>query len=185
MTITASPSSAMHLILCAIGLLMVGICPTLAQSNGSEKAIHIPASGGEVVIATAAEKASAYDQYHYSPARRVGDTLYISGVVAGRRDGEGKDTAAFKDQVRRTFLRLQATLEAAGATFDDVVMLNTFHVWQSPNFEGDRAAQFAAFSAVKDEFMKAPYPAWTAVGTTALVPDNGIVEIQAIAHLKK
>jgi enamine deaminase RidA (YjgF/YER057c/UK114 family) len=166
-------------------LLVSGISPVQAQANKSEKAIHIPASGGEVVIATAAEKASAYDQYHYSPARRVGDTLYISGVVAGRRDGEGKDTAAFKDQVRRAFSRLQATLEAAGATFDDVVMLNTFHVWQSANFDGDRAAQFAAFSAVKDEFMKAPYPAWTAVGTTALIPDNGIVEIQAIAHLKK
>ena len=46
-------------------------------------------------------------------------------------------------------------------------------------------AQFAAFSAVKDEFMKVPYPAWTAVGTTALIPDTGIVEIQAIVHLNK
>jgi len=73
----------------------------------------------------------------------------------------------------------------AGADFDDVVMLSTFHVWQGPNFEGDRPTQFAAFSAVKDEFMKAPYPAWTAVGTTALIPDTGIVEIQAIVHLKK
>jgi len=137
------------------------------------------------VIASPAEKASTYDQYHYSPARRVGDTLYISGVVVGRRDGEGKDIAAFKAQVRRAFQRIQATLNAAGANFDDVVMLNTFHVWQGPNFEGDRAAQFAAFSAVKDEFMKAPYPAWTAVGTTALIPDTGIVEIQAIVHLNK
>ena len=137
------------------------------------------------MIATAAEKATAYDQYHYSPARRVGDTLYISGVVAGRREGEGKDSAAFKAQVRRAFQRLQATLNAAGASFDDVVMLNTFHVWQGPNFEGDRPAQFAAFSAVKDEFMKAPYPAWTAIGTTSLLPDNGIVEIQAIVHLNK
>ncbi len=64
-------------------------------------------------------------------------------------------------------------------------MLNTFHIWQGPNFEGDRATQFEAFSAVKDEFMKAPYPAWTAVGTTALIPDTGIVEIQVIVHLKK
>jgi len=103
----------------------------------------------------------------------------------GRRDGEGKDIVAFKAQVRRAFQRIQAALNAAGANFDDVVMLNTFHVWQSPNFEGDRSAQFAAFSAVKDEFMKAPYPAWTAVGTTALIPDTGIVEIQAIAHLNK
>jgi enamine deaminase RidA (YjgF/YER057c/UK114 family) len=185
MTIAASSSPVMHRLLCATTLLMVGICLAQPQSDKTEKPIHIPSSGGEVVIATAGEKASAYDQYHYSPARRVGDTLYISGVVAGRREGEGKDVTAFKAQVRRALQRIQATLNAAGANFDDVVMLNTFHVCQGPNFEGDKAAQFEAFSAVKDEFMKAPHPAWTAVGTTALIPDTGIVEIQAIVHLKK
>ena len=184
MTIAAFSSPAMRPLLCVITLLVVGLCPAQPQADKSEKAIHIPSSGGEVLIATATEKAVAYDQYHYSPARRVGDTLYISGVVVGRREGEGKDIAAFKAQVRRAFQRIRVTLEAAGANFDDVVMLNTFHVWQGPNFEGDRPAQFAAFSAVKDEFMKAPYPAWTAVGTTALIPDTGIVEIQAIVHLK-
>jgi enamine deaminase RidA (YjgF/YER057c/UK114 family) len=134
MTIAAFSSPAMRPLLCVITLLVVGLCPAQPQADKSEKAIHIPSSGGEVLIATATEKAVAYDQYHYSPARRVGDTLYISGVVVGRREGEGKD--------------------------------------------------IAAFSAVKDEFMKAPYPAWTAVGTTALIPDTGIVEIQAIVHLK-
>ena len=160
-------------------------CPAQSQSGKGSEAIHIPSSGGEVVIATAAEKATAYDQFHYAPSRRVGNTLYISGVVAGRREGEGKDVNAFKAQVRRAFQRIQATLDAAGASFDDVVMLNTFHVWQGPNFDGDKRAQFEAFGAVKDEFMKPPYPAWTAVGTTALIPDNGIVEIQAIVNLKK
>jgi len=185
MTIGIPSSPATRPLLCGIVLIIVGVYPAQPQSDKSEKTIHIPSSGGEVLIASPAEKASAYDQYHYSPGRRVGDTLYISGVVVGRRDGEGKDIAAFKAQVRRAFQRIQATLNAAGANFDDIVMLNTFHVWQSPNFEGDRAAQFAAFSAVKDEFMKAPYPAWTAVGTTALIPDTGIVEIQAIVHLNK
>lgn len=184
MTIAAPSSQVLRCLLCA-AILIGWPCGAQAQQDKSEKPIHILSSGGEVVIATAREKAAAYDQFHYAPARRVGDTLYVSGVVVGRREGEGKDTAAFKAQVRRAFERIQATLEAAGANFDDVVMLNTFHVWQGPNFDGDRAAQFAAFSAVKDEFMKVPYPAWTAVGTTALIPDSGIVEIQAIVHLRK
>ena len=171
-------------LLCTVALA-VPRCSAQTQSEKGNKAIHIPSPGGEVVIATAAEKATAYDQFHYAPSRRVGDTLYISGVVAGRREGEGKDVSAFKAQVRRAFQRIQATLDAAGASFADVVMLNTFHVWQGTNFDGDKRAQFEAFSAVKDEFMKAPYPAWTAVGTTALIPDNGIVEIQAIVHLTK
>jgi enamine deaminase RidA (YjgF/YER057c/UK114 family) len=128
MRIGVPSSPATQPLLCGIILFIVGAYPAQPQSDKSEKTIHIPSSGREVLIATTAEKASAYDQYHYSPARRVGNTLYISGVVVGRRDGEGKDIAAFKTQVRRAFQRIQATLNAAGANFDDVVMLNTFHV---------------------------------------------------------
>jgi hypothetical protein len=32
--------------------------------------------------------------------------------------------------------------------------------------------------------MKAPYPAWTAVGTTGLLSDSGIVEVQLIAKVR-
>ena len=148
----------------------------------AEEPLIVPASGGAVVIPTAGDKA-VYDRYHYAPARRAGDTLYISGVVVGRGPTEGTDVAAFKAQVRRAFERIRRTLAAAGCTFDDVTMINSFHVWQGPNFAGDRAAQFATFGEVKDEFMKEPHPAWTAVGTTALIPDAGIVEIQMIAHV--
>jgi enamine deaminase RidA (YjgF/YER057c/UK114 family) len=35
---------------------------------------------------------------------------------------------------------------------------------------------------VKDEFMPAPHPAWTAVGTTGLLAEDGVVEIQMIAY---
>jgi enamine deaminase RidA (YjgF/YER057c/UK114 family) len=31
--------------------------------------------------------------------------------------------------------------------------------------------------------MPPPHPAWTAVGTTGLALDTGVVEIQAIAHV--
>jgi enamine deaminase RidA (YjgF/YER057c/UK114 family) len=148
----------------------------------ADESLIVPASGGSVFIPSTADKAS-YDQYHYAPARRAGDTLYISGVVVGRRPDEGTDVAAFKVQVRRAFERIRRTLAAAGCTFADVAMINSFHVWQGPNFEGNRGAQFAAFGEVKDEFMKEPHPAWTAVGTTSLLPDAGIVEIQMIAHI--
>jgi hypothetical protein len=39
-------------------------------------------------------------------------------------------------------------------------------VWQGPDFVGSRDEQFKAFEDVIGEFMKSPYPAWTAVGTT-------------------
>jgi len=76
-----------------------------------------------------------------------------------------------------------AFLEPERVGFADVVMINTFHVWDGPGFAGTREEQFAAFSAVKDEFMTAPHPAWTAVGTTGLLAPNGVVEIQMIAYV--
>jgi hypothetical protein len=43
-------------------------------------------------------------------------------------------------------------------------------------------AQFTAFREVKAEFMPAPHPAWTAVGTSGLIREAGIVEVQMIAY---
>lgn len=154
-----------------------------AQTPGpaAPSPLHIPTRDGEVIEPTANDKQN-YDQYGYAAVRRAGDWVYISGVVVGRRPDEGKDVPAFKDQVRRVFRRIDSYLKAAGLTFDDVAMINSFHVWEGPNFTGTRAEQFKAFAEVKAEFMKGPNPAWTAVGVTSLLGDTGIVEVQMIAH---
>jgi enamine deaminase RidA (YjgF/YER057c/UK114 family) len=141
----------------------------------------LPSAGGEVVIPTDRAQA-AYDRIHYAPARRAGDYLYISGVIAGPRAGEGRDASAFKEEARRAFRTIEATLKAEGLTFSDVVMINSFHVWNGPGFTAGREEQFTIFSAVKDEFMPAPHPAWTAVGTTGLLAEDGVVEMQMIAY---
>jgi enamine deaminase RidA (YjgF/YER057c/UK114 family) len=144
--------------------------------------MKIPVPNGEVVLPDADAK-EAHDTFRYAAARRVDNMLYVSGVIIGRRDNEGRDVPAFKAQVRRGLERLKEVLASAGAGFQDVVMINSFHVWQGPNFLGTRTEQFDAFEAVIGEFMKAPYPAWTAVGTTGLLSDGGIVEVQLIARL--
>ncbi len=145
--------------------------------------LKIPAPGGEVVLPDEAAK-KAHDGWRYAAARRLGDTIYVSGVVVYRAPGEGNDVAAFKLQTRRGLARLREILEAAGSDFQHVAMINSFHIWQGPNFAGSRDEQFAAFEAVIDEFMKPPYPAWTAVGTTGLLGNDGIVEVQLIAKVR-
>lgn len=153
--------------------------PAVAAAQDYPK--KIPAPGGHVIIPAAGAQ-RAYDDYHYAPARRAGDYLYISGVVAAPAPNEPRDVEGLKAQVRRAFGHIKLSLEAEGLTFADVAMINTFHVWTGPGFTGTRDEQFAALSAVKDEFMSAPHPAWTAVGTTGLLMDNGVVEIQMIAY---
>ena len=142
----------------------------------------IAAPKGDVVLASERDQV-LYDRFKFASARRVNEVLYLSGVIAGPEKGEARDVDGFKVQLRRAFGQIGATLRAAGASFSQVTMINTFHVWQSGNFEGDRNAQLAAFIAVKDEFIPEPHPAWTAVGTTGLALDTGVVEIQVIAHL--
>lgn len=141
----------------------------------------VPAPGGEVVIPTPGHQ-RAYDGLKYAPARRAGDFLYISGVVAGPAGAADRSPEAFKGYARRAFRQLDLILKAEGLTFADVVMINSFHVWDGPGFKGTRDEQFAAFSAAKDEVMQAPHPAWTAVGATGLLADDGVVEVQMIAY---
>ena len=156
----------------------------MSQSAEPTWPLKLPAPGGEVVLPDEGAK-KAHDEYRYAAARRVGDMVYLSGVIVHRRSGEGNDVAAFKLQVRRALERLRRNLEAAGSDFQHVAMINSFHVWQGPNFNGTRDQQFAAFEEVIGEFMKAPYPAWTAVGTTGLLGDGGIVEVQLIARVRQ
>jgi enamine deaminase RidA (YjgF/YER057c/UK114 family) len=164
-------------------LLTLTAAPAFAPQAFAQDVVRkIPAPHGEVIIANARQQQS-YDAIHYAPARRAGDTLYISGVIVGRAEDEGTDPEAFKAQVRRAFQAIDATLKASGASFDDVVMINSFHVWEGPDQPAPRREQLAMFNAVKSEFMKEPHPAWTAVGTTGLLAPRGVIEVQMIAKV--
>jgi enamine deaminase RidA (YjgF/YER057c/UK114 family) len=168
-----------------IRIFIVATLAFAAAAGAADKyPLKLPTPGGEVILPDAGAK-SAHDNWRYAAARRVGDTVYVSGVVVHRLPNEGKDVAAFKLQTRRALERLREILEASGTDFQHVVMINSFHVWQGPDFTGTRDEHFAAFEAVIDEFMKPPYPAWTAVGTTGLLGTNGIVEVQLIAKVRE
>jgi enamine deaminase RidA (YjgF/YER057c/UK114 family) len=143
--------------------------------------MHIRAPGGEVILPDAHAQMS-YERGGYAAVRRAGDFLFLSGTIVYRRPEENTDVAAFKDQVRRTFRQIGQSLAAAGASFDDVVMINSFHVWNGPDFTGSRDDQFKAFEQVKEEFMHGPHPAWTAVGAAGLLGQGGIVEVQMMAY---
>jgi enamine deaminase RidA (YjgF/YER057c/UK114 family) len=165
-------------------LIIPALCALLAAPAFAQETYprKIPAPGGEVIIPSVGHQ-KAYDEIKYAPARRIGDTLYVSGAIVGRAKDEGTDPESFKKQVRRTFNALDAVLKASGASFEDVVMINSFHVWEGPDQPAPRWEQINMINAVKSEFIKGPNPAWTAVGTTGLLAPGGIVEIQLIAHV--
>jgi enamine deaminase RidA (YjgF/YER057c/UK114 family) len=164
--------------------IVLAISAPVSTAEPAQKyPLRIPAPGGEVILPDEGSKWN-HDKWRFAAVRRIGDTLYVSGVIVYRDKDEGTDVAAFKLQTRRALERLRVNLEAADSDFQHIVMINSFHVWQGPNFTGSRDEQFQAFEDVIGEFMKAPYPAWTAVGTTGLLGDGGIVEVQLIAKVK-
>jgi len=112
-------------------------------------------------------------EWGFADAIVVGDTIYLSGVVAGIRDGESDLKLGYE----RAFERIGATLRRAGATWDDVVDITSFHT--------DLTTQMPAIVAVKSKYVKPPFPAWTAIQVSRLIPNNGLTEIKVVAKVRK
>ncbi len=109
---------------------------------------------------------NAYDHMQFSAAVKAGNTLFVSGVTGGSAGG------SLEDKARNAFRTIKYVLEYAGSGLDDVVEIVTYH----KNMD-----DFYRFFAVKSEFFKDRYPAWTAVGTTGLVDPDAEVEIKVSA----
>ena len=144
--------------------------------------IVVDGPAGQAVYISQAHK-EGNDDYGYAGAFRAGDFVYVSGVVVGSWDGDELDVDGLNASIRDALSFAGRTLEAAGADFGNVVDIVSFHVWDSEYFSGDKPTQLQAMVDVKREFMDAPDPAWTAVGTTELIPDRGIIEIRLTAYL--
>jgi len=116
---------------------------------------------------------AVYNDIHYSPAVRVGRTIYISGQIG--RDDQLAVISDNEAQIVQAFENLKLVVEAAGATMKDIVDLTTFHT---------DMRDLRLFMSVRDRYLTTDYPAWTAIGVSALGGVPGlIVEIKAIAVL--
>jgi 2-iminobutanoate/2-iminopropanoate deaminase len=107
----------------------------------------------------------------YSQAIRAGGLLFLSGQVAlDPQSGQlvAGDVAAQTDQ---TMKNLRAVLQAAGASFDDVVR-TTIYVTD--------LAHYGAVNEVYARFLRPPYPARSTVQVAAL-PRGALVEMDVVA----
>lgn len=127
-----------------------------------------------------------YEKYHYCPGIKVGNTLYISGQVG--RDENLQVVEDTEAQFVQAFENVKKVLLAAGASFDDVVEMITYHVTRT-NVATDSEAQqltiphLPLFIQVKDRYFTNQFPTWTGVGVTGLSTPGLIVEIKCTAVL--
>lgn len=113
----------------------------------------------------------SYHDLHYTPVVRIGDRVIVSGIPAAVGDTD-------EDKIRWMFAQLKAHLETAGATLQDVVELTSFHVSAD---HADFRRKLEPMLKVHREVFVDHYPAWTAVGTTALYSSRAPVELRAEA----
>lgn len=139
---------------------------------------HATSTGKVIVPASLREDV---EQFHYAPARRARDFVYLSGVVACNGSSTPMDAEGFRKELRRVFTLIKRLLSACDARMEDVVELQMFHVFGSDRLALDKAGQLAAIAAVRDEFFLAPYPAAVELAVADLNPDGGLVEIKATA----
>lgn len=116
-----------------------------------------------------------YEDSGYAPAIRVGNTLYVSGIVISLR-GDGSYEERYARGYREALAWIGEVLAAAGSSMDDVIDITTFHT--------DLQRQLDTAVEVNKEIMDLPHPAWTAVGTTALASPDGVTEIKVVAYLE-
>lgn len=110
----------------------------------------------------------------YSPAIKVGQTVYVSGVLS--MDGQGQcvgpgDAAA---QTRQVLQSIEHTLHAAGARMTDIAFNHVFI---------KNLSDYAAVNAVYREFFPKDPPARYCIQAELVRPEF-LVEIASIAHLE-
>ena len=110
----------------------------------------------------------------YSQAVRQGDTVYLSGQIPLDPNSGLLIEGDIDAQARRAFDNLAAVCAAAGGTLDDIARVGLYLT---------DLGQFAQVNAVMADYFKAPYPARSTIGVSAL-PKGAAFEVDAVMVLR-
>jgi len=105
-----------------------------------------------------------------------GKMIYISGQVALDASGNIVGQGDYRAQIQQVFRNLKTALEAAGASFQNVVKLNYYVV------DTVEAAEFFAYREVRDQYVDtANPPVATVLVIRRLFRPELLIEIEAVA----
>jgi enamine deaminase RidA (YjgF/YER057c/UK114 family) len=115
-----------------------------------------------------------HERFRYSPGVKAGPLLFMAGQLG--RDEHLNVVEDKEAQFAQAFENVEKILSAAGATFDDVVDMITYHT---------DMRDLQLFIEVKDRFFTnlERLPTWTAIGVAALAMPGLFAEIKCTALL--
>lgn len=127
--------------------------------------------GGKAIVPAALK--GCYDDWKMSPGLISGDHVFFTGFT-----GTGPDGICSPDpetQFRTAFAQVEIVLRDADLDFGAVVEMTTFHIGLRDHLD--------LFRSVREEFVREPYPAWTAIEVAGFASADTIIEIRVIARI--
>ena len=118
---------------------------------------------------------------HYSQAVRIGDVVEISGQ--GGWDDDITIAASLEAEIVQAFDNVETVLAAAGATWRDVVHVNSYHKVPA-GADTIGAEHNDVFAAQYRARMGDRSPIWTQTGVTVLGAPDMHVEIRVRAVIR-
>ncbi|MEJ1177258.1 RidA family protein [Agrobacterium sp. CMT1] len=115
------------------------------------------------------------DLLHYSQAVKIGDRVEISGQGGWNDNLEIPE--AIEDEIEQAFENVERTLATAGASWKNVVHVNSYHVGGFPPVVNE------TISRLYRKYMPDRPPIWTQTGVEALGLPTMRIEIRVTAIL--
>ena len=112
-----------------------------------------------------------YEQKRYAPGVKVGNMLYVSGML-----GRDEDLRVIEDreaQFVQVFENTKKVLTAVGASFADVI--------EFVGYFTSLKRDLPLYQAVKDRYVESDYGAQTAIGIEELSTPELVLELKCTA----
>lgn len=102
-----------------------------------------------------------------------GKTVYLSGQIGLEPHSGELVSESFEGQVKQAFANMEAVVQAAGGTLENVAKLTLFLT---------DLGRFGTVNAIMEEIFPQPYPARSTVGVASL-PKGAQFEVEAVVVL--
>ena len=112
--------------------------------------------------------------FHYSQAVKIGNRLQTSGQGGWNDNWEFPESLT--DEIAQAFRNVERTLASAGAAWEHVIEVNSYHVGFPEEVNQTMTERFR-------HYMPDHAPIWTALGVAALGDPKMRVEIRVTAIL--
>jgi len=118
------------------------------------------------------EMKSYSDDWRMSPGIISNGHVFLTGFTGVEKDGNLSSDQ--ETQMRNAFEEIGHVLREANLDFGCLVEMTTYHIGLREHLE--------LFKSVRAEYVREPYPAWTAIEVAGFVREGAIVEIRVIAQ---